>query len=208
MPASHKKNDPNQATTTSERSSQSTSLGEPRPAQQACRFCADAMAPLDAQTSHAFESRTLQCETCGECYLHVRRGNESVLVHLRDFLEKRGDAPEQRPLRDRTMAENLITAMVSDEWPSPATCMDFGLDSRHQYKAMQEAVREQLTAYELDRVLGDGKAITQLVAFARPDKQLCTVEFSTPWDDMPDEPPSADEPRMHRKLRTKPTLDL
>ena len=45
-------------------------------------------------------------------------------------------------------------------YPSPATCADFGISSPQQLGALRYA---EVTEYELDRVLGDGEAITKLV---------------------------------------------
>jgi hypothetical protein len=204
MPTKDKQEHPNQENTLLD----NALPGQPEPTQQACQFCVLALAPIDTQNSGEFESQTLKCETCEECYLYVRRGTASALVHLRDFLEKRGDEPDQRSLADCKMAQKLTTAMLSDEWPSAATCVDFGLNSQEHYAAMQRAVKEGLTSYELDRVLGDGKAITRLVAFACHEKDRCTIEFSTPYDALQDEPTWDDEPDTHRKLKTKLTLDL
>jgi hypothetical protein len=106
------------------------------------------------------------------------------------------------------MSEHLIHAMVCDVWPSPATCVDFGLDTSDHYAAMQRAVKQGLTAYELDRILGNGQAITRLVAFASPDRQFRHIKFATAYDDLPMEPPDEDQPRNHRKQKTRHTLDF
>jgi len=183
-------------------------------AQTTCQFCDGHLAAIDAHRAQ-FSSRTVKCETCGECYLHVSRGGRSAEIHLCDFLSRRGDAPERRTLDDRAMAEGVIRAMVSDEWPSAAACTDFGLDTPEHYAAMQRAVSQGLTSYELDRVLGDGRAITTLVDFASRDKRLAAVQFSTPYDELYGamEPDVNHEARQHehghlsRKLNTKSSLD-
>lgn len=173
-----------------------------------CPACGDVLNTVDAYLGDDFRSHTLRCETCGECYLHVRHGQRTALIHLQDFLERRGGAPEKRPLYERKMARALVTAMLSDDWPSPATCADFGLDTDDRYRAMQKAVKAGLTAYELDRVLGDGQAITQLITFAHNDSRHCRIQFSTPYDDLPTDPAQHDHPRPHRKLTTKQHPDI
>ncbi len=182
-------------------------LSKQRAEQYACPYCTETMVSIGMHRSKQFQSQTLKCETCEECFLYVRRGNASTLIHLPDFLERRGDDLGKRPLYDRGMSEHLVHAMVCDIWPSPATTVDFGLDSTDHYAAMQRTVQEGITSYELDRVLGSGKAITQLVNFACSDRQSRLVSFSTAYDDLPMEPPTDDHPRHHRKQNTKYTLD-
>jgi hypothetical protein len=93
--------------------------------------------------------------------------------------------------------------MVRDEWPSRATCVDFGLNTQGHYAAMQDAVREGLTAYELDRVLGNGRAITTLVAFATHYHRPQAVQFSTSYDLMP-----SDSTIAHQTLKDKSRLNF
>jgi hypothetical protein len=179
-----------------------------RTVEKACPYCTDKLVVLDQSSNGIFQSGTLQCETCEECFLHVRRGNAFALIHLPDFLQKRGDDFGKRPLQDRGMSEHLVHAMVCDVWPSPATAVDFGLDTLDHYAAMQRAVKQGLTAYELDRVLGNGQAITQLVAFAAPDRQSRNIKFATAYDDLLMEPAEEEQPRTHQKHKTKYTLDF
>ena len=108
-----------------------------RAEQNACPYCTEMMVSIDMHRGREFQSKTLKCETCEECFLHVRRGDASTLIHLPDFLQRRGDDLEKRPLHDRGMSEHLVHAMVCDIWPSPATTVDFGLDSTDHYAAMQ-----------------------------------------------------------------------
>lgn len=110
----------------------------------------------------------------------MRRGCCQV-IHLADFHVKRGDAAGQRPLDDRSMAQRLVECLVDDVWPSPATIVDFGIDSPQHLGALQHAVRSGCTAYDLDRVMGDGPAITRLVrGFAQ--QPYGHVEFATLYD--------------------------
>jgi hypothetical protein len=176
----------------------------------ACLQCpTGALSEIDSHSGDQFTSRTLKCGTCSECYLHVHRGKDSWLIHLRDFLARRGGAAEQRPLDDRAMAEHLFRACVNDEFPSAAACVDFGLNSPMKYAAMQYAVKEGIGPYELDRVHGDGKAITELVAFATARyRQLRNVQFTTPYDESDTTTEEAQNQSRRKQLRTKTTLEL
>jgi hypothetical protein len=102
-------------------------------------------------------------------------------VFLRDFHLKRGDGSQQRSLADLTMATGLVESLVCDEWPSPAVVVDFGIDTSRHLGALQYAVRGGATAYDLDRVLGDGPAITQLVRGVR-HQPYADVIFRTAYD--------------------------
>ncbi len=74
-----------------------------------------------------------------------------------------------------------MECLRNDVWPSPATIVDFGIDTARHLGALQNAVRFGFTAYELDRVMGDGSAITKLVN-ATPKQPYGFVEFRTVYD--------------------------
>ena len=59
--------------------------------------------------------------------------------------------------------------------------MDYGIDSKRHLGALQHAVRAGVTAYDLDRVMGDGPAITRLVRSV-PYHPYADVEFQTAYD--------------------------
>lgn len=134
------------------------------------------------------QALTLACSTCRRCWLLVIHPQFQVGIALRDFHCKRGDGPFQRPLDDLSMATRLVEHLVLDTWPSPTTVMDWGIETGGHYGALQHAVRSGVTAYELDRVVGDGPAITRLVR-AVPEQPFDDVEFRTAWDALswPDE---------------------
>lgn len=125
-------------------------------------------------------SSTTQCQTCGLYSLIIRHPRFQQLILLSDFHLKRGDGPERRPLTDRSMATRLVECLVRDEWPSYATVVDFGIDGSSHLGALQFAVRSGVTAYDLDRVLGDGRAITQLVR-SIPGQPYGAIEFKTAY---------------------------
>ncbi|REJ90721.1 MAG: hypothetical protein DWQ35_16095 [Planctomycetota bacterium] len=104
---------------------------------------------------------------------------------MADFHLKRGDGLHQRPLDDVSMASRLVESLVQDTWPSPATIVDFGIDTDRHLGALQHAVHQGCAIYDLDRVMGDGPAITQLVrAFAH--YPYGRIEFRTAYDEVAD----------------------
>ena len=126
-------------------------------------------------------SATTFCPECGHYSLCVLRRGHCHVIHLAGFHLRRGDAPGQRPLDDLSMARRLVQCLIDDIWPSPATIVDFGIDSPQHLGALQHAVRSGCTAYDLDRVMGDGPAITHLMhSFGR--HPYCRVEFATAYD--------------------------
>ncbi len=79
------------------------------------------------------------------------------------------------------MATRLYEDLLLDRWPNSAAILDYGIDSSSHLGALQYAVRGGVTPYELDRVIGDGPAITELVR--TPSAQpYGFVEFRTVWD--------------------------
>ncbi|WP_437191146.1 hypothetical protein [Planctomicrobium sp. SH527] len=151
--------------------------------------CGGILHPVD----HRNQSATLACSACGRCYLKSNLPEFGELIPLRDFHLKRGDGPGQRPTNDMRMAQQLFECLVWDVWPSPATIADFGIDSSRHLTALQYAARSGITAYDLDRVLGDGPAITRLVRSVL-DQSDRSVQFETlhdnvNWSDADDEAP-------------------
>lgn len=127
-------------------------------------------------------SYTIQCGECNHCSLLISRSNRLHVIRLADFHLKRG-ANGYRSMADLTMAENLVRCLLDDEMPTPAITVDFGISSSCHLGALQNAVRLGVTAYELDRVMGDGPAITQLVNSV-PAQPYGLLEFETEWDDL------------------------
>lgn len=79
----------------------------------------------------------------------------------------------------RSMVENLVLDFMLDLWPhSNAAVCDFGIDSQKHYEALYHPVRSgEITAEQLDAVLGDGPAITKLVqaCSSNPHKDIIFV---------------------------------
>jgi hypothetical protein len=85
----------------------------------------------------------------------------------------------------------LVRSFNSDNYPSPATCKDFGILDRGGaskepgprffpkiWKAYKQGLREKLfTLEELDRAIGEGSELTKLVQ--RVDEDLV---IKTAWD--------------------------
>ena len=91
---------------------------------------------------------------------------------------------KQREVRE--MARKLYMALILDVWPSPSTCMDFGIASQAHLGALQFAVREDdVTEEQLDAALGKGAEIQKLIS---PENPYRGVVFHTVWDDLPKRP--------------------
>jgi hypothetical protein len=133
------------------------------------------------EMDRAETSVTAVCANCGHATLIIANPRFSACIYLADFHRKRGNAPLGRPLSDLTMATGLYQDLALDRWPSPATVLDFGIDSSSHLGALQFAVGEGITPYDLDRVLGDGPAITQLVTSV-PGQPYAPIVFRTTWD--------------------------
>lgn len=87
----------------------------------------------------------------------------------------------------RPVTENLYESLMMDVWPRAAAICDFGIASDAHYRALHAIVRAgTVTRDELDRVLGDGPAITALVN-ASPSNPVPGIVFKTAYDDMSDE---------------------
>ena len=130
-------------------------------------------------------SRTVRCTDCGHCSLVLGWPETNPVIFLRDFHFKRGDAADQRPFSDLTMATRLVRCLDEDAWPARATVTDFGIESDAHLGALQHAARCGRSAYDFDRVMGDGPAITRLVRSV-PEQPFGRVEFRTPYDNMVD----------------------
>ncbi len=126
------------------------------------------------------DSATAKCLKCGRYALRIAHPTIRWIA-LGDFHLKRGEGPDRRPFDDLAMASHLVESLVRDEWPSLATVVDFGIESPRHLAALKHAVRAGITAYDLDRVMGDGPAITRIVQ-AIPGNPHGNVEFSTGYD--------------------------
>jgi len=123
----------------------------------------------------------MKCDECNRCLLVVAAPSFGLTIVLANFHRLRGFGTGQRPLDDRAMAVRLVDCLMLDQWPSPATIIDWGIDSAHHLGALQHAVVVGITAYDLDRVLGDGPAITALTRGV-PWQPYRDVVFTTAYD--------------------------
>ena len=145
---------------------------------QAC-ICGGSLEIIDA----AGHSYTGFCASCQRASLVIDDPRYKLNVWLADFHLKRGEDSGQRPRADRGMAKRLVQCLDNNHWPSPATCLDFGIDGTRHFRALQCAVKLGMTAYDLDRVIGDGPAITRLVR-GIPNQPDADIEFRTAYDGM------------------------
>jgi hypothetical protein len=62
------------------------------------------------------------------------------------------------------VTRELVYSMLTDQWPSPAAVVDFGIDSQKHYAALQAPIREaEIMPVQLDQALGSGRRLTELV---------------------------------------------
>jgi len=127
-------------------------------------------------------SRTVRCKHCDRCALILSASHLCSVIQLEDFHFKRGSDLHQRPLDDLTMAQELVECLTDNSWPSPAIVVDFGIDSPSHFKSLQSAHRGGCNVYDMDRVMGDGRAITQLV-HAVPGQSVIGIRFRTAYDE-------------------------
>ena len=67
-------------------------------------------------------------------------------------------------------------------WPSPATCLDFGIRSDAHLGALQYAVvADGVTAEQLDEAMGRGDKLQTLISPRNPYRY---VTFRTDWDEL------------------------
>lgn len=149
---------------------------KPKPMPATC-LCGEEVVELDASGY----STTLCCPRCRQGVLVINHPDFRAVIVLEDFCRKRGNQPPQRPLDDHALAEALLDCLVLDVWPSPAAVVDFGIDSTDHLGALQHAVCVGVTAYDLDRVLGDGRAITCLTRSV-PGQPYPEIKFATAYD--------------------------
>lgn len=78
--------------------------------------------------------------------------------------------------------KSLVFSIFLDNWPPPAACVDFGIDSQRHYEALYYPVRdEEISEVELDKVLGNGPEITKLVQSCESNPHKDIV-FTTAYD--------------------------
>jgi hypothetical protein len=99
-------------------------------------------------------------------------------------MEDNDSAQKTSTVRDNT--RDLYRSLRFDEWPSPATIVDFGIESTAHLGALQYAViHDAVTLEDLDRALGNGPAIQALISERNPYRN---VTFRTDWDNLPEDP--------------------
>lgn len=126
-------------------------------------------------------SRTERCRQCQRIQLNVASPRlMGRAIALREAHLRRGEGDNRRPWSDTGMAQGLVDRLKQDVWPTPAMVVDFGIASPMHYRALQLAVGSGVMAYDLDRVIGDGPAITNLIECVRGCDH--GVTFETMYD--------------------------
>jgi len=142
-----------------------------------CPHCGENVKRLDSFA----DSQTVRCEKCLKCALIKASPLIRTVIPLTIFHRYRGVGSMSRPLHDMVMAEELVECLRDDRWPSSATTVDFGITTHSHLGALQSAYWGGCNVYDLDRVMGDGSAITQLVQ-AVPEQRYPDVRFYTVYD--------------------------
>jgi hypothetical protein len=102
---------------------------------------------------------------------------------------------KRKPGEVRPLTLALIEAVKLDQWPSRATCVDFGIKTEANLGALQYAViNDGVTAKELDHALGWGERLQRLISPSNPYRH---VTFRTDYDEVREqgEPPDEDNRR-------------
>jgi hypothetical protein len=77
---------------------------------------------------------------------------------------------------------SLFVAAIEKTWPSPAVCVDFGIDSRAHFEALAlPIINDEITMSQMDAALGKGAELTRLTRDA-PSNPHKTLVFQTSWD--------------------------
>lgn len=126
-------------------------------------------------------STTARCRVCLHCSLIIEHPRFKACIRLDDFHSQRGNRPYQRPIDDLSLATEVVQCL-NDALPLTfAAICEFGVTTGPHYNALAYAVDVGVTAYDLDRVRGDGPAITQLVLIAL-NQPYSNLEFDTIYD--------------------------
>lgn len=142
-----------------------------------CPHCGENVEQVDSFA----DSQTVRCIQCGQCALIKSSPTIRMIIPLVDFHIKRGTGDLETPLDDLSVAEELVECLSNDRWPSMDTADEFGIDSSSHLGALRSAYWGGCNVYDLDRVLGDGRAITQLIR-AVPEQRYPDVRFFTMYD--------------------------
>jgi hypothetical protein len=126
-------------------------------------------------------SRTVGCIQCDHRALIISSPTIRMIIQLVNFHTERGVGLNQRPLDDLSIAEELIDCLRTNRLPSIEAIVDFGIDSSCHFRALRMAHWVGCNAYDFDRVLGDGRAITQLIQ-ATPNQCCPDIRFFTVSD--------------------------
>lgn len=87
----------------------------------------------------------------------------------------------------RPVTQDCYESLMMDEWPRAAAICDFGIDSQKHYEALYDPIRKgEIKIEDLERVLGSGPAITELVNQC-PANRYKGIVFETAWDDIQEE---------------------
>lgn len=152
---------------------------QPKDQQKACD-CVDSIEKLGKCDTSCVE----HCTECHKCQLVVTTEFIRTKIDLAHFYDGRVKPTEVKPLLDTVihrLATEMMKALVLDMFPDKFGEILYNADSPEKLGTLQAMVRAGITAVELDRVMGDGKALTAL-AEALPHQPYGPQTFRTEFD--------------------------
>ena len=79
-------------------------------------------------------------------------------------------------------SKGLFDAIMMDIMPRASVTVDFGIDSKKHYEALYYPIRSgEIDLQDLERVVGDGPAITDLVRKSKGNPHR-NITFTTSYD--------------------------
>ena len=128
-------------------------------------------------------SHVEHCTECHACRLEVQTEEIKASIPLALFFHTRIDAKNESSLDQIMRApQELFHSLILDVWPNDLIGTLYGIESERHLGTLQYLVRSGVTAVELDRVMGDGEAITALANALPHNPYGKGVEFKTPFD--------------------------
>lgn len=105
-------------------------------------------------------------------------------MSIKMFLQMISGLPLEHIESVKSVTAKMFISVLIDNWPSPAACVDFGVDSQLHYEALYYPIRAgEISEVELDKVLGNGPEITKLVQSCESNPHKDIV-FQTSYDCM------------------------
>lgn len=122
-------------------------------------------------------SCTYACDNCSRGLLAITSPKMTLLIPLVIFAYRTDVGPREQS----DIPDDLVSAVIANHWPSLNTVCQFAIKSERHLHSLQHAVLAGVTSYDLNRVMGDGPAITALIR-GIPGQPYPETVFSTYYD--------------------------